>query len=65
MMIVEDSGPLDIDLTTISFGAKWCGGGQRLKGGYKWRVDGRLGCEHYQEAVENEFIGWEKEVSDW
>ena len=29
---------------------------------YKWRVDGRLGWEHYQEAVEEEFIGWEKEM---
>ena len=23
----------------------------------KWRVDGRLGWEHYQEAVQKEFIG--------
>ncbi len=29
---------------------------------YKWQVDGRKGWEHYQEAVEEEFIGWEKEV---
>ena len=29
---------------------------------YKWRVVGRLGWEHYQEAVEEEFIRWEKEV---
>ena len=29
---------------------------------YKWRVDGWLGWEHYREAVEEEFIGWEKEV---
>ena len=28
----------------------------------KWRVDGRLVWEHYQEAVEEEFIGWEKKV---
>ena len=29
---------------------------------YKWRADGRLGWEHYQETVEEDFIGWEKEV---
>ena len=29
---------------------------------YKWRVDGWRGWEHYQEAVEEEFTGWEKEV---
>ena len=34
---------------TISSGAKWCWGGQ-------------LDWEHYQEAVEEEFIGWEQEV---
>ena len=26
------------------------------------RVDGRLGWEQYQEALEEEFTGWEKEV---
>ena len=29
---------------------------------FKWRMDGRLDWEHYQEAVEEEFIGWEQEV---
>ena len=33
---------------------------------YKWRVDGRLVWEHYQEAVVEEFIGWgEGCESDW
>ena len=27
---------------------------------YKWRVGGRLGWENYQEAVKEEFIGWEE-----
>ena len=29
---------------------------------YKWRMDGRLDWEHYQEAVEKEFIGWEQDL---
>ena len=31
---------------------------------YTWRVDGRLVWEHYQEAGEEEFIGWEVRVID-
>ena len=29
---------------------------------FKRRIDGRLDWQHYQEEVEEEFIGWEQEV---
>ena len=27
---------------------------------YKWRVDGRIVWEHYQEAIAEEFMGWKE-----
>ena len=31
---------------------------------YKWRMDGKLDWEEYQEAVEEVFIGWDEEVRE-
>ena len=64
-MVVEDSGNLDIgsDHNLIWSEVVW---GlievEVRRERYKWRVDGRLGWEHYHEAVEEEFIVWEMEV---
>ncbi len=64
-VVVEDSGNLDIgsDHNLIWNEVVW--GRTEIEARrewYKWGVDGRLGWEHYQEAVEEEFIGWKKEV---
>ena len=53
-MVVEDSGNLDIgsDHNLIWDEVVWRRTEVELRREwYKWRVDGRLGWEHYQEAV--------------
>ena len=64
-MEVEESGNLDIgsDHDLIWDEVVW--GRTELevrRERCKWRVDGRLVWEHHQEAVEEEFRGWEKAV---
>ena len=46
-MVVEDSGKLDMGLEQRRREGEW----------YKWRLDGKLDCEEYQESVQEEFIG--------
>ena len=62
-MVIEDSGNLDIgsDHNLIWDEVVW--GRTEVKvrrEQFKWRVDGRLVWEHYQEAVKEESIGWRR-----
>ena len=63
-MVVEDSGNLDIESDHNLIWGEWVCGRTEVevrRGRCKWRVDGRLVWEHYQEAIEEGFRGWEKE----
>ena len=64
-MVVEDSGNRDIGSDHNLIWGKVVLGRTEVevrREWYKWRVDGRLVRKHYQEAVEEEFKGWEKDV---
>ena len=59
-MVVEDSGKLDVGSDHNLIWSEVV----RRRERYKWRLDGKLDWEEYQEAVEEVFIGWEEEVRE-
>ena len=61
-MVVEDSGNLDVGShhNPIWSEVIWRRKEVRRREWYNWRVDGKLDCEEYQEAVKEVFIGWEE-----
>ena len=65
-MVVEDLGKLDVgsDHNLTSSEVIWRRREVRRKERYKWRLDGKLEREEYQEGVEEVFIGWEEEVRE-
>ena len=58
-MVVEDSGKLDVgsDHNLIWSEVIWERKEVRRIEWYKWRVDGKLDWEEYQEAIEEVFMG--------
>ena len=65
-MVVEDSGKLDVgsDHNLIWSKVIWRRREVRRRERYKWRLDGKLEREEYQEGVEEVFIGWEEEMRE-
>ena len=63
-MVVEESGKFDVgsDHNLIWSEVIWGRGEVRKRKRYKWRVDGKLDWEKYQETLEEVCIGWEEEM---
>ena len=67
-MVVEDSGNFDIASNhNIIWGevVRERTEGEVRRERCRWRVDEWPVWDHYQKAVEEEFIGWEKVWEDW
>ena len=66
-MVVEDRGVIDTGSDhNVVWGVFKAGNPKEMKREerFKWRVDGRSSWDEFQEAIEEEFQGWEPWVRD-